>query len=82
MSLNEVKALPREKWFEVKVLDICNKDYHTAYPDSDLVEILDIMYRRQQGRVPIVDRTRPKRMVGIVSKTDIIRSIEKQRLGA
>jgi CIC family chloride channel protein len=82
MSLNEVKALPREKWFEVKVLDICNKDYHTAYPDSDLGEILDIMYRRQQGRVPIVDRTRPKRMVGIVSKTDIIRSIEKQRLGA
>jgi CIC family chloride channel protein len=82
MSLNEVKALPREKWFEVKVLDVCNKDYQTAYPDSDLMEVLDIMYRRQQGRVPIVDRTRPKRMVGIVSKTDIIRSIEKQRLGA
>jgi CIC family chloride channel protein len=82
VSLNQVKALPREKWFEVKVLDVCSKDYHTAYPDSDLQEVLDIMYRRQQGRVTIVDRARPKRIVGIVSKTDIIRSIEKQRLGA
>lgn len=81
VSLNQVKALPREKWFEVKVLDVCNRDYHTAYPDSDLQEVLDIMYRRQQGRVTIVDRARPKRIVGIVSKTDIIRSIEKQRLG-
>jgi CIC family chloride channel protein len=82
VSLNEVEILPREKWFEVKVVDVCNKDYHIAYPDSDLLEVLDIMYRRQQGRVPIVDRSRPRRMVGIVSKTDIIRSIEKQRLGA
>jgi predicted transcriptional regulator len=47
-----------------------------------LQRVLDIMYRQQLGRVIIVDRTKPKRIIGILSKTDIIRAIEKQRLGA
>ena len=82
ISLDAVKGLPPEKWFDVRILDICTKDSHIAFPDSDLLEVLDIMYRRQTDRVLIVNRTRPKRIIGIVSKANIIRSIEKQRLGA
>ncbi len=81
ISLNEVKALPRERWFEVKVLDICVKDVPVAFPNSDLQQVLDLMYRKQVGRVIIVDKDKPRRIVGILSKTDILRAIEKQRLG-
>jgi CIC family chloride channel protein len=81
ISLDQVKTVPREKWFETKVVDVCSREIHPAYPDSQLQEILDLMYHKGLGRIPIVDRTKPKRVVGIVSKSDVIRALEKERLG-
>jgi CIC family chloride channel protein len=63
------------------VADVCSKGVITAYPDTDVQGILDLMYAKKIGRVPIVDRTKPKRIVGIISKTDIIRAVERERLG-
>jgi chloride channel protein, CIC family len=76
-----VKAIPKEKWFKVKVADVCAKAVTTAYPDSDVQDILDLMYTKKIGRVPIVDRAKPRRIVGIISKTDIMRAVELERLG-
>jgi CIC family chloride channel protein len=81
VSSKEVKGVPREKWFETKVSDVCSRDLHPAYPDSKVQEILDLMYRTGLGRIPIVDRTKPRRLVGIISKNDIIKALEKARLG-
>jgi CIC family chloride channel protein len=81
IEISEVKDVPRERWFDVKVVDVCSKDLHPAYPDSSLQDVLDLMYRTGLGRIPIVDRLRPRRIVGIISKSDIIRALEKERLG-
>ena len=81
ISLEEVRGVPREKWPETKISDICSTDLHPAHPDSDVQEILDLMYRTGLGRIPIVDSAKPKRVVGIISKNDIIKTLEKERLG-
>ncbi len=81
MSMNEVKSTEREKWFKVLVKDACNPNYKFAYPDDNVQKILDLMYTSNIGRVPIVDRADPRRIVGIVAKTDIIKTIEKRRFG-
>ena len=81
ISLEEVRDVPREKWPETKISDICSTDLHPAHPDSDVQEILDLMYRTGLGRIPIVDSAKPKRVVGIISKNDIIKTLEKERLG-
>jgi CIC family chloride channel protein len=80
ISGSSVKDVPREKWFETKVLDVCDRKVTYAYPDSMLQDILDIMYTKSLGRIPIVDRKMPRKMVGIVAKTDIIRAVERKRL--
>jgi CIC family chloride channel protein len=77
--MNEVKSTEHEKWFQVLVKDACNANYKVAYPDDKLQKILDLMYTSNIGRVPIVDRRDPKRIVGIVTKTDIINAIERRR---
>jgi CIC family chloride channel protein len=77
----EVKAIPKEKWFEVKVADVCARNIITAYPDTDVQDVLDLMFTKKIGRVPIVDRTKPKRIVGIISQTDIMRAVERERMG-
>jgi CIC family chloride channel protein len=82
ISMYEVKSTKREKWFEVHVRDVCNPDLKIAYPDDKLQKILDLMYISNIGRVPIVDRKEPRRIVGLVSKTDIINAAEKRRIQA
>jgi CIC family chloride channel protein len=82
ISLAQVRSVARDKWFETMVSDICSRDLQPAYPDSDAQQVLDLMYTRGLGRIPIVERANPKRMVGIISKSDIIRALEKARLGA
>jgi len=81
ISLAEIRGIPREKWFETKISDISSRDLHPAYPDSPVQEILDLMYTTGLGRILIVDRNKPRRIVGIISKNDIIRALEKERLG-
>jgi len=81
LSLQEVKSVPHEKWFETKVSDICDRDVHPAYQDSQVQEVLDLMYKTGLGRIVIVDRPKPRRLVGIISKNDIIKALESARLG-
>jgi len=81
ISLAEIRVIPREKWFDTKISDICSRDLHPAFPDSPVQGILDLMYSTGLGRIPIVDRNRPRRIVGIISKNDVIRALEKERLG-
>ena len=81
ISMDEAKSTEQEKWFQVPVKNACNANYKAAYPDDRLQKILDLMYTSNIGRIPIVDRENPRRIVGIVAKTDIIRAIEKRRFG-
>jgi len=82
MSGGEVRDIPREKWFETRVIDVCNRNFKTAYPDEDLQKIMDLMQEAGIGRVMIVDRSKPSRIIGVVSKSDIIRELERERMGA
>lgn len=80
ISVNEINSIPGEKRYETKVIDVCNKDVHSAYPDTPVQEVLDLMHGAAVPRVPIVDRSKPKRIVGIVSESDILTALEKERL--
>jgi predicted transcriptional regulator len=81
MSGAEMKDIPREKWFDTRVIDVCNRTFKTAYPGDDLQKIMDVMQEEGIGRVMIVDRDKPNRIIGVVSKTDIMRELEHERMG-
>jgi predicted transcriptional regulator len=80
ISVNEINGVPKEKRYETQVIDVCSKDVHLAYPDSSLQQVLDIMQAAAVPRVPIADRSWPKRIVGIVSESDILGALEKEWL--
>ena len=62
-SMGKKKALVR---------DIMRKETIVADEDMKLVELARVMFREGQKIVPVVDRH--KRLVGIISTTDIVRS--------
>lgn len=50
----------------------------TVFPDEKFSAALSSMSRRDLGRLPVVSRRDPKRMVGIVSRGDILRAYDQE----
>lgn len=55
-----------------KVKDIMTKEVVVTYPDSDLTDVARVMFRRGLSKLPVIDEN--KKLVGIVTTTDVIRS--------
>ncbi|NQS71510.1 MAG: CBS domain-containing protein [Desulfobulbaceae bacterium] len=58
-----------------RVDDICSKDPITVRPDSTLEEVATIMAEQHVHTLPVVEDGEEGRLVGVIGKTDIIRSM-------
>ncbi|MDJ0269960.1 MAG: CBS domain-containing protein [Aigarchaeota archaeon] len=76
VTLSDVQKVPSEKRGETRVIEIASKNLIVAYPDETMREALDKMYKHNVGRLPVVERNNPQRIVGIISKKDILRAFE------
>jgi CIC family chloride channel protein len=54
--------------------DIASKSVIVAYPDQTLHDVLVKFGAREVGRIPVVDRSNPKRILGVLRRHDIIRA--------
>ena len=57
---------------ERPVGEVAIKHVVIAYPDEPLHVVWDRLQRSRVGRLPVVDRADPKRLVGFLSQGDII----------
>ncbi len=55
-----------------KINNMCRKDVVVAYPDEFLEDVLQKMDKYNVGRLPVVEREREKKLLGIISRSDII----------
>lgn len=71
VSLDEVKAVPRERWPEVAVVQVMRTDIlgHCTSPDADVGRALATMVRQGLGRLPVCVAGRP---VGVMTRRDIM----------
>ncbi len=56
--------------------DIATRDVLTVFPDEPMWVALKRMGIRDVGRLPVVDRANPRRLVGLVRRSDIIRAYQ------
>ena len=63
------------------VSDIAPKSVIVAYPDQYLYDVLVKFGSRDVGRIPVVDRSNPKRLVGVLRRHDIIHAYTKAVTG-
>jgi CIC family chloride channel protein len=57
-----------------KVRDIATRSVLTAYPDDPMWVALKRLGTRDVGRLPVVDRQNPRRLLGLVRRSDIVRA--------
>lgn len=56
------------------VKDICTTRVLTAFPDETLDEALRHFGALDVGRVPVVDRHNPRKLVGVLRRSDVVRA--------
>ncbi len=64
-----------EKMLAVKAEDIMTKDFITVDLDSTVEELADIMHEKHVDPIPVLD---DKKLVGIVSRSDLVALIAEQ----
>jgi len=76
VTLDDLEKVPVEDRKSAKVKDIASEKLVVTYPDESVHEALDKMFANKVGRLPVVDREKPSKIVGIVSKHDILKAFE------
>lgn len=56
--------------------DVCTRDLLVAYPDESLGAALRRMSTRDIGRLPVVARQDPRRLVGLLRRSNVIRAYD------
>jgi CIC family chloride channel protein len=67
-----VKRLEREPQSSATVLEAGTPDPVVAYPDEVLHEAVERMLRSEVGRLPVVSRSDPKRVVGYLGRAGVM----------
>ena len=67
---------------EAPARQIIRRSPAVAYPDNTLREAADHMVRERVGRLPVVDREHPRKVIGIISRSDLLAAHEPRLAAA
>lgn len=72
VTLSDLERSLTENQSARTVGDICTRRLITAYPDEVLEDVIAKIGFRDVGRIPVVDRSNPRRLLGMAYRADII----------
>jgi len=73
VALQDVEtAMSREKRTDLTTGDIANKSPIVAYPDQSIHDALAQLGGRDVGRIPVVDRRNPKKLLGVLRRHNVV----------
>ena len=76
VTIRDLEKVHDKNMKDTKVRDILSKKLIVAYPDETVHVALDKMYENNVGRLPVVDREDKKKLLGIITKSDVIKAYE------
>jgi CIC family chloride channel protein len=77
VTLEDVETAMSKKNPSLTVDDIATKSPIVAYPDQSIHEALSQFRGGDVGRIPVVSRDNPKKLLGVLRRHDIIRAYVK-----
>jgi len=77
VTFDDLRKVPEERQDEIRVEDVAVKDVIVAYPEENMKQVMDRLYQNNVGRLPVVERENPKKLLGIVTRTDAIGAYER-----
>ena len=76
ITLKDVLQVPKEAREKTFIDQIMSKKLIVTYPDESLYHAFRKIIGYEIGRLPVVDRTHPEKLLGIITRGDIVRKHE------
>jgi CIC family chloride channel protein len=73
LSLQDLERAGGEARSSLTVGDVCTRQVLVAYPDETIGTAMRRMGTRDIGRLPVVDRAHPRRLLGVLRRADVVR---------
>lgn len=77
ITLADVEAKMGKSKESLTVADIATTNLITAYPDETLHDVVHRLGTSEVGRIPVVDRNNPNRLIGVLRRYDIVKAYGK-----
>jgi Zn-dependent protease len=77
VTFTDLAKNPKEKWKDLTIKDVMTKDVLMVSPGSSSIDVLMKMTRKGIGRLPVVEGDK---VVGIISRSDIIKTAKLMKL--
>jgi CBS domain-containing protein len=78
VTLEEASKVAKKNRDSTLVGQIARRKLVAAYPDETALDAFKRMSEHETGRVFVFDRANPKKLLGIVTKTDLMHTLTKQ----
>ncbi len=75
VSIREINKVPQEKWKGTKLEDVMDINVTTAHADEDLFSIIEKMNVRHYDLIPVVDTTDMNKVIGVITKHDLMQML-------
>lgn len=72
VTFEDVTRVPKSERDKVLVGDICQKQLITIHPEESVLEAFERMEKHNIGRILVVDPDEPKKLLGILTKHDVM----------
>jgi CBS domain-containing protein len=73
-TLQDLSRIEPSRWSTSTVGETCTRNLVVTYPDETIGTALRKMGTRDIGRIPVVSRENPRRLIGILRRSDLVRS--------
>ncbi len=74
ITFEDVEKVPIEKRKTTTVSDVMTRNLVVTYPDETLEDALIKLVTRGVGRLPVVEREDKKKLVGLITRSDIMKA--------
>ncbi|RLI19876.1 hypothetical protein DRO54_07480, partial [Candidatus Bathyarchaeota archaeon] len=75
VTFEDVSKVPASERAKISAKEIAHKKLITVNPDASAMEVYEKMNEHKIGRILVVDRKNPKKLLGIITKTDILHTL-------
>jgi len=72
LRMADVTKIDRSERSNVRVAAVYTREVQSAYPDQTIHEVVERMRERHLANFPVVSRREENRLLGMVTKSDII----------
>ncbi|MDK2948617.1 MAG: chloride channel protein family [Methanolobus sp.] len=80
VTLKDVRDKVGHDELEKTITEICSKDVAVAYQDETLNTVLKRLAAKDIGRLPVVSRSDSTKLLGIITRSDIVKLYDKKIL--